>query len=52
MHSLIRTQLVFWTFLVPRAWDRISLIEKFSWLFFVTNTIAILTVFEVIALKH
>ena len=43
--------ILLWTKGFGAAWNRISLTEKFIWLFFLSNTIALITVIEFLLMK-
>lgn len=48
--TAIQGNKILWTKAVGMAWDRISLTEKLIWIFFLGNTIALITLIEMIAL--
>ncbi len=39
-----------WTKTFQRAWEPLPLNEKAAWIFFISNTLAIITIIELIAL--
>ncbi len=45
-----RLHVLIWTRYFDAAWDSIPLHEKLAWILFITNTLAILTLFQLLAL--
>jgi len=41
----------FWGSMVKETWEQLSLTEKLVWFFFLNQTIAIITLIEIIILK-
>ncbi len=42
----------FWTVLLPQAWDKLPLDGKLAWVMLGTYTICLLTLLEILLLKH
>lgn len=58
MRALIKTvkmavsgNVYLWTKAFGQAWNRISLTEKCIWIFFIGNTIAVITLLEMLLMK-
>lgn len=51
MTRVIRLNYLIWTKYFDRAWEVTPIHEKLTWMFFLTNTMAILTLFEIFAFK-
>gem|GEM_PF-6673398 len=47
----IDTHRKFWGSMVKETWGQLSLTEKLAWFFFLNQTIAIITLIEIILLK-
>lgn len=53
-HSIalgLRLNQLIWTQYFDDAWEAIPLHEKLTWMLFVSNTLAILTLFQILAFK-
>jgi len=48
---IIDTHKQFWGSMVKETWGRLTLMEKIIWFFFLNQTIAIITIIEIILLK-
>ena len=50
--TAIRGNKLLWTKGFGVAWNRIDLVEKFTWIFFFANTIALITLIELLLTKR
>jgi hypothetical protein len=49
---IVAIQKHFWGVMVKETWGKLSLTEKLVWFFFFNQTIAIITLIELLLLKH
>ena len=51
IRSIWETNRDFWKVFVPRAWEKTPLDGKLAWIVFITYTLCILTLIEILVLK-
>ncbi len=49
--TIFRTNITLWDKLFWEAWDPLPWDAKFAWVYFITNTIALITIIEVLILR-